>query len=170
MTSADDHFVVIDGRRWRATDPSIPAAFLSELVNELMDARRAVGRVIRAEGDPSDQRGRVDDAKVALGERGEPWWLDPTEEGQRRRIGATIRALLRSRAAESSICPSDVARAIGGDSWRSLVPTVRSCAADLAADGTILVTQGNQTVDVTAARGPVRLRRGPTLSVDPDPD
>ena len=38
----DGHHFVIDGRRWRATDPSIPDSFRQELVDELMDARRAV--------------------------------------------------------------------------------------------------------------------------------
>jgi hypothetical protein len=37
----DDRRVVIDGRRWRRTDPSIPSTLRSELVHELMDARRA---------------------------------------------------------------------------------------------------------------------------------
>lgn len=40
--TADGHHVIIDGRRWRATDPSIPERFRQELVDELMSARRAV--------------------------------------------------------------------------------------------------------------------------------
>lgn len=72
----DGHYVIIDGRRWRATDPSIPEERRQELVKELMSARRAVGAAKRendekAEGDARD---RVHAAKVALGERGEPWW------------------------------------------------------------------------------------------------
>ena len=35
-------FIVIDGRRWRTSDPRIPANLRQELVNELMAARRAV--------------------------------------------------------------------------------------------------------------------------------
>jgi len=105
----------------------------------------------------------VGDAKVALGERGEPWWDAPTVDGRRRRIEATIRALLRARAPESSICPSDVARAVGAGSWRPLVPVVRDVAAELAAAGVIVVTQRDEAVDVRTARGPVRLRRGPTM-------
>lgn len=31
---------MVDGRRWRATDPSIPEPLRQELVNELMAARR----------------------------------------------------------------------------------------------------------------------------------
>ena len=72
----DGHHVIIDGRKWRATDPSIPEERRQELVNELMSARRAVGAAKRA-GDAEAEkaaRERVHAAKVALGERGEPWW------------------------------------------------------------------------------------------------
>ncbi len=41
-------------------------------------------------------RQRVNDAKVALGERGDPWW-DPTPSGQRTRLAATMQSLLRHR-------------------------------------------------------------------------
>jgi hypothetical protein len=72
----DGRYVVIDGRRWRATDPSIPEERRRELVGELMSARRAVGAAKRA-GDPVAERSardRVHAAKVALGERGPKWW------------------------------------------------------------------------------------------------
>ena len=58
----DGRYLVVDGRRWRATDPGIPETLRAELVAELMAARRIQARA------------RVQDAKVALGERGEPWW------------------------------------------------------------------------------------------------
>jgi hypothetical protein len=164
--SDDDRWIVVDGRRWRATDPSIPEAFRVELVHELMDARREIGAAKHRGADPTVLRRRVDDAKVALGERGEAWWLAPTSAGRRRRIEATIRTLLRARPPTSSICPSDVARTVGGAQWRSLMPDVRQVAADLVADGTVVVTQRGDTVDVTAARGPVRIRRGTGLLPD----
>jgi len=69
-------YVLIDGRRWRATDPSIPEEERRRLVGELMRARRDVGSALRA-GDRDaerEARGRVNSAKVALGERGEKWW------------------------------------------------------------------------------------------------
>jgi uncharacterized protein len=69
-------YVLIDGRRWRATDPNIPEAERARLVGELMRARRDVGRALRA-GDAEAEREarvRVNAAKVALGERGEKWW------------------------------------------------------------------------------------------------
>jgi len=72
----DGRYVVIDGRRWRASDPRLPEARRQELVDELMAARRAVGAAKRS-GDPDAERharARVHEAKVALGERGRPWW------------------------------------------------------------------------------------------------
>lgn len=79
----DGHYVVIDGRRWRATDPSVPEERRQELVDELMSARRAVGAAKRA-GDADAEkaaRGRVHAAKVGLGERGPKWWERPDASG-----------------------------------------------------------------------------------------
>lgn len=154
----DGHFVVIAGRRWRATDPSIPDAFRAELVAELGAARRAV------RSNAPHARQRVNDAKVALGERGDPWW-DPTPSGQRTRLAATMQSLLRHRSQEATICPSDAARAAGGRSWRSLMKASRSVAAELASDGVIVVRQRGEPIDLADAVGPVRLGRGPKFTV-----
>ena len=72
----DGHHVIIDGRRWRASDPSIPEERRQELVDELMSARRAVGAAKRAGDEAAERaaRDRVHAAKVALGERGPKWW------------------------------------------------------------------------------------------------
>ncbi|ALG10593.1 hypothetical protein [Kibdelosporangium phytohabitans] len=72
----DGHFVVIDGRRWRATDPEIPAEAAARLRSLLMRARRDVGAARRAQDTEAEReaRDRVHAAKVALGERGVPWW------------------------------------------------------------------------------------------------
>jgi hypothetical protein len=74
--TADGHHVLIDGRRWRATDPRIPEERRQQLVNELMQARRDVGRARRAGDAEAEQaaRARVHECKVALGERGAKWW------------------------------------------------------------------------------------------------
>lgn len=148
----DGHHVVIDGRKWRATDPSIPDTFRQELVDELMAARRAV------KAGESDARARVQDAKTALGERGRPWWEDAVGPAFDDRIAATIRALTRKRA-ESSICPSDVARTIGGSSWRSRMDDVRRITGELADRGEVAVTQKGEPVRIGEAKGPVRIRR-----------
>lgn len=149
----DGRHVVIDGRKWRATDPGIPDALRQELVDELMSARRAV------KADEPDARARVGDAKVALGERGDPWWQERTDEAAEKRARATIRSLLRKRRG-STICPSDVARVIGGDQWRDLMPAVRRIADALADGGVVVVTQKGQPVTAATAKGPVRIGRG----------
>lgn len=159
--TVDGHHVVVNGRRWRATDPGIPEPLRQERVAELMSARRAV----KSEG--QEARKRVQDAKVALGERGEPWWEEPSEAGLRDREQATIRALLRHRAGKT-ICPSDVARALGGEQWRELMDGVRDAARELADVGEITVRQKGEKVDLTTARGPVRLAPGPDLAGLPD--
>lgn len=69
---------------------------------------------------------------------------------------------LAARKPESSICPSDVAREMGAaDTWRDLMDPVRRAAADLVAAGIVFITQGDETVDLDTARGPIRIRRGP---------
>jgi hypothetical protein len=148
----DGRYIVVDGRRWRASDPSIPEKLRQELVDELMAARRAV----RTDSDSA--RPRVSDAKHALGERGYPWWEEPDEAELAVRIVATTRALLTKRAGRS-ICPSDVARVVGGagERWRAAMPAVRSTIAELAAAGTVIVTQKGHVVDIESARGPVRI-------------
>lgn len=152
----DGHHIIVNGRRWRATDPSIPDRLRQELVDELMAARRAV------KADEADARRRVGDAKTALGERGAPWWEERRGAEFDDRIAAAIRTLTRKRV-ESSICPSDVARAVGGESWRSRMDDVRRVAAELAARDEIVVTQKGERVRIEEARGPVRIIRGPAL-------
>lgn len=149
----DGRYVVVDGRRWRASDPAIPDTLRQELVDELMAARRAV----RAK--EPDARDRVQDAKVALGERGPRWWDEPSDADVAVRAEATIRALLRKRDGRT-ICPSDAARVVGGDGWRTRMDQVRAVAADLARRGELVVTQKGRPVDLGAGvKGPVRLAR-----------
>jgi hypothetical protein len=75
----DGRYIVVDGRRWRTTDPGIPEERRAELVKELMSARSAVGWAKRRNDPEAEQvaRARVHAAKVALGERGAPWWEEP---------------------------------------------------------------------------------------------
>lgn len=79
----DGHHVIVDGRRWRATDPALPEARRQQLVDELMSARRAVGAAKRAGNETAERaaRDRVHAAKVGLGERGPKWWERPDAPG-----------------------------------------------------------------------------------------
>jgi len=79
----DGRYLVIDGRRWRATDPAIPEARRTELTRVLMAWRREVRRC-RGSDDEGAARAGVQAAKVALGERGTPWWEQSDGERQAR--------------------------------------------------------------------------------------
>lgn len=68
---------------------------------------------------------------------------------------------LAARAETSSICPSEAARDLGGDTWRDLMEPVRQAAGELVQRGIVIITQGDETVDLATAKGPIRIRRGP---------
>jgi hypothetical protein len=77
---------------------------------------------------------------------------------EEKELAAKIRELLSARSAESSICPSDVARAAAPDNWRPLMESVREAARHMVADGEVQITQGGEVVDPESARGPIRIR------------
>jgi hypothetical protein len=79
----DGRYVVVDGRRWRATDPDVPQERRDELQRALMAWRREVKRV-RGTDDERRARDGVQAAKVALGERGTPWWEQSDDERRAR--------------------------------------------------------------------------------------
>ena len=108
----DGHHVVVDGRRWRASDPALPDELRQELVAELMAARRAV-RDASDDGATRDARDRVHDAKVALGERGPRWWEPVSTDDVAVRRAATARALARRRGLRVEDVAADVDRCVG---------------------------------------------------------
>lgn len=73
-------------------------------------------------------------------------------------LESTILQLLESRARGASICPSEAARAVGGDDWDSLMEPARAAARRLAADGRVEITQQHRVVDPSTAKGPIRIR------------
>lgn len=75
-------------------------------------------------------------------------------------IAATVERLLAARGAGSSICPSEVARALApAPAWRALMPAVRDVARALARAGRLRVTQGHETLSPDEPwRGAIRLR------------
>lgn len=82
----DGRYFVVRGRLWRRANPELPEERRAELVRDLMAARRAV-RSAKAAGDDSAlraARASVNAAKVALGERGPPWWSDGASDVNRR--------------------------------------------------------------------------------------
>ena len=81
--TADGRYIVVAGRRWRATDPMIPPERSAELRSALMAWRREVKSGRGTDAEPQARAG-VQAAKVALGERGSPWWEQTAAERKRR--------------------------------------------------------------------------------------
>lgn len=80
---------------------------------------------------------------------------DPT--GQE--LEAKIMELLAARAVSATICPSDAARALGGEHWRHLMEPVRQAARRLVNAGEVEITQRGSVVDPESAKGPIRIRK-----------
>lgn len=81
--TSDGRYVVINGRRWRATDPAIPELRRAELTRTLMAWRREVRRA-NGTAEESTARAGVHATKIALGERGAPWWEQSYPEREAR--------------------------------------------------------------------------------------
>jgi hypothetical protein len=80
----DGRWIVVDGRRWRAEDPSLDAEVAARLRSHLGRARAAVRTARDDDAARAAARDRVQLAKEGLGERGEAWWeLSPRERGAR---------------------------------------------------------------------------------------
>ena len=89
VRTPDGRYIVVEGklgpRLWRASNPDLSEDKRQRLVDELMDARRAV----RNAADPvalTSARAAVDRAKRGLGERGAPWWTDGAPDENRRLV------------------------------------------------------------------------------------
>jgi hypothetical protein len=76
------------------------------------------------------------------------------------RIEATILALAAARGPDKTLCPSDAARAIGGDhpdGWGPLMQPIRRIAVRLAKEGRLVITRKGRAVDPDDFRGVYRL-------------
>ncbi|WFR66875.1 biopolymer transporter Tol [Curtobacterium flaccumfaciens] len=79
MSEPDEHFFVVNGRRWRRTDPALPEDVAAALRSHLGRGRNAVKQAKRT-GDEEAldaARHRNGLAKHGLGERGPEWWTRP---------------------------------------------------------------------------------------------
>jgi hypothetical protein len=81
--TSDGRYIVVRGRRWRATDPLIPAERAAQLRSALMAWRREVKATRGTEAERPARAG-VQAVKVALGERGTPWWEQTDAERRAR--------------------------------------------------------------------------------------
>lgn len=73
-------------------------------------------------------------------------------------LEASILDLLAHRKRDATVCPSEAARAVGGDDWRDLMEPSRQAARRLVAAGRIEILQQGRLVDPSTAKGPIRLR------------
>ncbi|MFM7141301.1 MAG: DUF3253 domain-containing protein [Alphaproteobacteria bacterium] len=78
--------------------------------------------------------------------------------GPGRALEEAILRLLADRAAGATICPSEAARAIGGEGWREMMEPAREAARRLVARGDVVIVQGGRPVDPSTAKGPIRIR------------
>lgn len=85
VRTPDGRYLVVRGRLWRAANPHLPEDRRAELVADLMTARRDVRTALKSDDGfrLRDARRRVHAAKVALGERGPPWWDDAPDYNRR---------------------------------------------------------------------------------------
>lgn len=91
-TTPDGRYFVVRGRLWRTSNPSLDPDDRQALVNELMSARWAV-RTALAKGEGlAEARRRVNEAKIALGERGAVWWTDGAPDLNRHMARNTVYA------------------------------------------------------------------------------
>ena len=73
-------------------------------------------------------------------------------------LDRALRSLLAERGASKTVCPSEVARAVGGEQWRELMEPARAAARRSVARGEAEITQHGQVVDPSTAKGPIRIR------------
>jgi hypothetical protein len=85
-----------------------------------------------------------------------------------RTIEAAILSHVLARGAGKSICPSEVAMAMGPD-WRTKLTAVRRAAIRLAVAGQLDILRKGRKVDPVEVRGVIRLRM-PGPETEPAPD
>ena len=91
LTTPDGRYIIVRDRLWRSSNPDLDPAHRQALVEQLMDARRAVKAASKA-GDLEAiraARAAVQQIKEALGERGQVWWRDGAPDMTRRMVANT---------------------------------------------------------------------------------
>lgn len=100
-----------------------------------------------------------------------PMWLDAAPAPRHLRqmqntpvdlaaLESSMLALVAERGPDKTICPSDVARAVGGshpDQWGPLMQPIRRIAIRLAHEGRVVVYRKGKPVDPDGFKGVYRL-------------
>jgi len=78
LTTPDGRYIVVQGRLWRAANPTLPAERKVRYMRELLNGRRALkaAKLSGEEAAITAARQMVALAQVGLGERGKVWWKD----------------------------------------------------------------------------------------------
>ena len=141
----DDRYFVIQGRRWRKTDPNIPEQYRQDLVNCLMQGRRQVKAALQSKDNTALKQARhqVNQAKIALGERGTPWWKSPSDDDLLKRAQAVMHSLLTINP-DKAVNLGDIQAVTGARYWSETLearfiknlPTDRNCCGNISINKT----------------------------------
>ena len=88
-STPDGRYFVVRERLWRCANPALDPDTKAALVSALMTARRALRAGHGSPDERAHARRAVDDAKVALGERGPVWWTDGAPDFNRKMVRHT---------------------------------------------------------------------------------
>ncbi len=119
----DKRYLVVRGRLWRAANPALPPEVRKATVDRLMTARRDVRDALESGDDEALARARqaVDEAKVALGERGPVWWTDGAPDFNRHLVktARTPPGMSATRTSEESQGPGrkSIEGRVGKAAW-----------------------------------------------------
>lgn len=86
-------------------------------------------------------------------------------KASQKQLEKAVLELLAHRGTATA-CPSEIARAVAPDDWRSLMAPVRAAAARLQQRGEVDVYQHGKPVRLADAQGPIRLRAANVKDVD----
>ncbi|KAK4231858.1 hypothetical protein QBC38DRAFT_332782, partial [Podospora fimiseda] len=95
----DDHHIIINGRKWRATDPNIPHEARTELKHYLAKGRSGVRKSNSKESSANEEekiklaRQITSLSNLGLGERGKPEWWNDTDSNRQKRWESALTAL-----------------------------------------------------------------------------
>lgn len=91
LTTPDGRYSVVQGRLWRAVNPSLPAEAKVRCTRDLLNGRRALkaAKTLADEAAMAAARAVIREAEVGLGQRGAVWWKDGTPDLNRQLVKNT---------------------------------------------------------------------------------
>lgn len=74
-----------------------------------------------------------------------------------RALEEALSDLLHERGRGKSICPTEAAKKVGGEEWRTLLEPARMAARRLTVRGEARIIQHGRSVDPSTAKGAIRV-------------